>query len=176
MLDRLLDAYQVDVLTLRDKFGNTMLDYLLRTTSCKALSLIQMVLQRTIVNTISGLGVAKWISEVSRRLNPIEADDDRETKQTCVNETFDSFGYCMMIEMTSTVELAMWKRRMRVLHDMQDPAVKIDRVSCRLQCGSDVVLDNVVKYLWSDESKADIGLSVFPLYSHSSFSNEEDEL
>mmetsp|Transcript_15367 Transcript_15367/g.37813 ORF Transcript_15367/g.37813 Transcript_15367/m.37813 type:complete len:680 (+) Transcript_15367:64-2103(+) len=173
MLDRLLNAYRLDVLTHRDKFGNTMLDYLLRTTSLNALSLIQMVLQRTIVNTISGLGVAKWISEVSRHVNPMETDDDRETRRTCVNETFGYFGYCMMIEMTSTVELAMWKRRIRVLQD-EDPAVKIDRVSCRLQCGSDVVLDNVVKYLWNDESKVDIGLSVFPLWSHSSFSNDED--
>lgn len=166
----------MDFLTHKDQFENTMLDYLLRNASSGSLSLIQMVLHWTIVDTISGIGVERWISEVSRCVNLMETDDDddTETKQTCVKETLDYFGYCIRIEMTSTVELAMWKRRIRCALEDEGPFVNIDRANCLLECGSDVILDNLVKYLWSDEeSNVDTGLSAFPLCSCSVSSDDE---
>lgn len=210
ILKRLLEEYKVEILMVKDDFGNTMMDYLIRNTSSGTFAAIQMVLFKTIVETISSLGVEKWIVEISRRVkyqtrmeldtndNNIDNDlDDRERKQACLNETLSYFGYCMRIEMTLILELAKWTSRMHnssrsrsITSSMEEtvPVAKnTDRMMCLLQCGSDLVLDNVTKYLWSDDeesSKMDIALSVFPLCSsedlvidkHNNDSNDDMEL
>mmetsp|Transcript_24663 Transcript_24663/g.60576 ORF Transcript_24663/g.60576 Transcript_24663/m.60576 type:complete len:670 (-) Transcript_24663:3120-5129(-) len=197
VLQSLLKRYKVDTLELKDRFEKTMMDYLLlNTSSSKAVvPLIQTVLERAIVDRICSRGGCtgddsnninnKWRSELTRCLGALEHHAGSvESRRNHVHECFfGTVGYCVRLEMTSMMELALWKMRMtreNIIINNNNPneeeAEEADddddddndndrsvREDCRYQCGSEVVIEKVVGYLWHGESRSDTALSTFPI-------------
>lgn len=164
ILQALLDKYPSATILHKDNHGRTMMDYLLMHTSNRAVGLIQIVLQRFVSNRIAG-----WNLGSERNVELSSLVDAMQTNTTCllsrreiVEEIFEHAGFCTMVEVTSLIEMAMWRMRMNNLQK-ELPNCKVDRSNCRYQCGADVVMLNVMKFLWKDRS--DAAMSNFPLYS-----------
>ncbi|CAJ1941139.1 unnamed protein product [Cylindrotheca closterium] len=165
MMRCLLDNYPTEILEYSDKTGRTMLDYLMmHSSSAKVIPLIQLVLQRTIVDKLSSWGVGHtWVSSLLGCLESIQSDYDIETRCKYVHDSFfGDVGHCIRLESTSLFEEALWKMRMMTVEKEEMQGRNDYRQLCRFHCGAEVVIGNVAQYLWNeDESKADTALSIF---------------
>jgi len=165
----LLDRYPLMALEHTDKYGKTMMDYLLVNGSSKAIPLMHATLQRAIVDRVFGWSPV-WNErfDLSRDIRlMIRSDIDIKERREEVLELLEHAGQCIRKETTSLMELALWKMKMDdVTKIMVDSANDISyRESCRLQCGTDIVVDNVIEYLFASESTCSTALSVYPLCS-----------
>ncbi|CAJ1938697.1 unnamed protein product [Cylindrotheca closterium] len=198
MLSCLLDHCPdntVQCLTPTDNQGLTMMDYLLLHTSDAVFPLIQVVLNRLLVHEMSKWGLERWSMEVSFCVN-VDSNSagshDNETKLANVKRVLVLLGYYLRVEMTSLAELAVWKKniqevssssssssQLELLHqsddddddDDDDEVVEEHRSSCRWQSGVEVVLQNVIGFLWEknqEEPRAtcpETAVSIYPLLS-----------
>ncbi|CAJ1952318.1 unnamed protein product [Cylindrotheca closterium] len=171
MMDCLLDRYPSEFLLIQDENGMTMMDYLLKQTSNQAVPLTQLFLQKGLVDRIWTLE-GKWRLEVSLRIQAMQRDDDNDhgtmTTRQRIRDILEYVGHCMRIEMTSLVELSLWKARMDIAGNEGSAKDHGHRDSCRYQRGAEVLLDNVVGYLWgANESEVCTALSIYPVCSSS---------
>lgn len=74
-------------------------------------------------------------------------------------------GCIIRIEVTSLMKLVLCKMRMDALRkeDQETTDGNDFRRCCRFQNGAEDVIENVVEYLWHDESETCTGLSMFPV-------------
>jgi len=164
LLECLLERYPLDVLGLKDKCGKTMMDYLLSHNSSKSVPLLRKVLQKVFMEIVSAwcLG-SKWSSDLPRRLDCVEDGVDViEKKQNLKRTMLEYASYCTRVEITSNLELALWKNSMNKLAK-ENPCSDIDRAACRWKCGANVVMDNVTEFVWSSGREAATGRLFFPL-------------
>ncbi|CAJ1941055.1 unnamed protein product [Cylindrotheca closterium] len=165
----LLDRYPAEVIWHCDNYGKTAIDYLLAHTSSKAVSLIQVALRRSILDKIpSRWGLPMWRTKLEGHIGSMPSDNDTRARSAHLHETFQYLGYYARIEMTSLAELALWKMRMSSSCGHVKGEFEIDdqnyRKNCKLQCGSEIVIENMIEYLWNGESsRSDTSLSMFPL-------------
>eukprot|EP00526_Cylindrotheca_closterium_P005562 CAMPEP_0113631136 /NCGR_PEP_ID=MMETSP0017_2-20120614/16181_1 /TAXON_ID=2856 /ORGANISM="Cylindrotheca closterium" /LENGTH=565 /DNA_ID=CAMNT_0000541635 /DNA_START=46 /DNA_END=1743 /DNA_ORIENTATION=+ /assembly_acc=CAM_ASM_000147 len=167
VLKCLLDRYPMDVLGFKDRYENTMMDYLLKHTSSRAVLLLRTVLQTAVVNTTS-----TWQrSSLSVLVESIPQSSDMDARRQCTLDFFRHVGYCERVERTSLLELAVWNMKMKnsvkVKETHNDDGV--DRESCRLHCGARIVIENVFGFFWEGETRSDTALSLFPLCSPKRF-------
>mmetsp|Transcript_16971 Transcript_16971/g.41362 ORF Transcript_16971/g.41362 Transcript_16971/m.41362 type:complete len:571 (-) Transcript_16971:517-2229(-) len=149
----LLDEYAVEVLECKDLHGKTMLDYLLQHTSKKVVPLLQMVLEKAIVDPMSKWDLeSRCESELANRVQRALGSDNAETRRKHVQEALLYAENCKGLEVSSILELVSWKRRMKKVK-LEDPEAEIDRVACRCQCGAEIVMESVLEFLWNDESR-----------------------
>ncbi|KAL3937852.1 MAG: hypothetical protein SGBAC_007118 [Bacillariaceae sp.] len=175
LLKCLLTWYPLHILCRKDNFQKTVLDYLLMHTSGEAaVPLIQMILNKVIVERMSKCGIDKadWQSQISRYVNLMSCEDGIGIgigigiqRTHGVQRVFQLLGYCLRLETTSLIELAVWKMRISELHNDNVKVALADRASCLCQSGADAVIENVFAYLWGGESDDAIGLSMVPLAS-----------
>mmetsp|Transcript_7765 Transcript_7765/g.18702 ORF Transcript_7765/g.18702 Transcript_7765/m.18702 type:complete len:572 (-) Transcript_7765:271-1986(-) len=165
LFECLLERYPVEVLWHCDNYGKTATDYLLAHTSEKAVPLIQVALQRSILDTMSSWGLPKWRTELDLHTTSIPSDNDTKARNAHVHGIFQYLGSCTRVEVTSLIEQALWKMRMsgELREDDDSETDEMYRENCRLQCGSQIVIENVIEYLWHCESRSDTALSMFPL-------------
>lgn len=67
-----------------------------------------------------------------------------------------SIGYYRRIEATSLLELSLCKKKMDEMKNKEES----DRDACGCKCGSDVVIENVILYLWTNAFYCVVNLSV----------------
>jgi len=182
ILECLLSKFPVGILTEEDIHGCTMMDYLLKSTTTRGLEMIQMLLRFVFAKWL-----LKWNKAVSLPMETreeeelqivamnlnlndqieslVECDDSAKGKRERVREILDTVGFGLQNELRTLLELASWKRRMLDAEAQnKSRSSGVDCESCRYQCGAEVVIENVTKYLWADdESKYHTALSVFPL-------------
>mmetsp|Transcript_40337 Transcript_40337/g.97405 ORF Transcript_40337/g.97405 Transcript_40337/m.97405 type:complete len:580 (-) Transcript_40337:26-1765(-) len=169
-LECLLDRYSFDILCQRDHCGKTMLDYLLMHTSSKVVPLIQTVLQKSVFDRLSEWDIgAKWGSILSQNLESIPRESgiggaDGRRKRV-YDDFFRDLGHCMRTEMTSILELALWKSRLHTTQKDEGGSDDDFREICHAQSGALVVIQNVAEHLWYDETKSSTALSIFPVCS-----------
>ena len=115
----------------------------------KSINLVLKVLQKVFMGTVSGWHLeSTWTSELSRRLESVEeAGSVTETKHNLHQVMLEYVTYCTRVETTSTLELALWKAKMNGLAK-ENLNNDIDRATCRLKCGANVVLANVTRFAW----------------------------
>ena len=106
------------------------------------------LLQRSITKRLDSLGIAKWRKELENSIASLPVlgrSRDRDT-QTVYNRLA---SYESIKEGTSVLELALWKAKT----DMnRDKRAKVDseisyREQCRINCGADIIIRNVLPYL-----------------------------
>ncbi|CAJ1933650.1 unnamed protein product [Cylindrotheca closterium] len=136
-LQILLEQYPVNILSHQDKRGKTMMDYLLINGSNKAISLIKMILERTVVTAISSWGLWEpWKLDLVTKVEESGSwDDDAPTRRKALDDILDRLVTCTRIEATSILEQTLWKMN-----------------NNRFACGADVVLPNVIGFLWNNHT------------------------
>lgn len=169
LLQVLLAHYHLGTLSDQDFDGRTMVDNLIMNRVPKSGKAIQLILEKTLVAKFEMWG---WNKELCNPLSAdiesmewgspsrtiemgeIENDDDwweaewqaaigrrRQNLATVIS----SFERCVRIEVTSILELGLWKH---VAQMAPNPKTnKGDRESSRMRCGAEVVIPYVIGYL-----------------------------
>jgi len=170
ILECLLDRHPMEMLSHKDKYGRTMLDYLLMHTSSKAVPLIKVVLQKAVVDRMITWHIgAKWESILSQGLESISdgggGGGGVETRRKQMRDSFfGDVGYCLRVEMASLSELALWKMKINEGEMQELESYGTFRDQTRFQSGAGVVIENMVDYLWNaDEPGLCTALSIFSL-------------
>jgi len=165
ILECLLETYPLKILEHQDRYGKTMMDYLLKRPSRIIVPLVRIVLQKAVIDKIATWGRNKWILDISHRVKSIDCGDNTTRRRRCVDEVIGLAGYYARIEMTSLMELALWKRQL--VAKASDNVVNdgTHRSSCQFHCGAEVVVENVIGFLWDTKNKVRSGLMIFPLYT-----------
>ncbi|CAJ1941307.1 unnamed protein product [Cylindrotheca closterium] len=168
-LDCVLDRYPLDALSHNDAHGKTMMYYMLKHTSNKVIPLIKIVVHRAVIERIAGWGAPEsWRADLVRQVESIHGDDPMGRNNSVYN-FFDHTRHYARVEMTSFLELALWKMRMRQGYKKETEKVESYREICRYQCGADVVVENVAGFLWNGQPKSYAGMAVFAPHSELSF-------
>jgi len=155
MLALLLDHMPVDSIWTRDRHDQTMMDYLVKHGSKRALPLIKMVLQKAIDHEMDSWGriPVGWISDLSRCVRDIQGEPNVRARPQVWKEHVDPvmrrLARYLGIETTSIAELAVWKMAIRQLTSLDEQEDPVTRTECRMRCGSEIVLGNVMGYLWN---------------------------
>ena len=150
LLVALLDKYPLEVLAEKDRFAKTMMDYLLLNPSCKASRLIQMVLEKTVLDPIFRWGLDSWKLELSTMvMNAVSWD--REERHQRLQELLDKFEFYKRMEQIALLELTLWKMKVEAssstfLSGGGTQSI-IDRQACRMTCGANVAIPNVTSFL-----------------------------
>jgi ankyrin repeat protein len=163
LFQELLKVYKVDIIHTRDKFGSTPLDYLC--SNCDAgehRMLIRSLLQRTVVQHIQWLGLARWKEDISTFLDwALRFYSSRHFGMLHFKlATYER------LEAISLLELALWKVKIdecKVASESDNEYDKesspkrprldrsqldgVDRQSCRIYCRAHVVISNVLPFL-----------------------------
>eukprot|EP00526_Cylindrotheca_closterium_P019398 CAMPEP_0113657020 /NCGR_PEP_ID=MMETSP0017_2-20120614/30776_1 /TAXON_ID=2856 /ORGANISM="Cylindrotheca closterium" /LENGTH=224 /DNA_ID=CAMNT_0000570825 /DNA_START=515 /DNA_END=1188 /DNA_ORIENTATION=+ /assembly_acc=CAM_ASM_000147 len=112
LLEVLLDEYPVDTLAKRDVSGYTMMDYLLMNKSSTAVSLITFVLQRVVVERMERFaGLKRWKDKLSLQIELADWSGNLDERGICLDDVLMRLVSCAKVEMTSLLELALWKRK-----------------------------------------------------------------
>ncbi|CAJ1943363.1 unnamed protein product [Cylindrotheca closterium] len=167
MMRILLYHLPVNCLWTKDKHGRTVMDYLLFHNSKRAVPLIKMVLQKAIKHELNDWGIdERWMSDFCRCVEEIPCDYDVKDSRQHVDSLIGRLTQYLRIEVTSIVELAVWKGAI-VLCDKEQEKDQAHqhRTGCRMRCGSNIVLGNVIEYLWDNESETSLSSSFVPLSS-----------
>jgi len=174
ILQSLLDWYPIENLEWKDDQGKTMMDYLLLQRSSKAVPLIRIVFQRAVVDRVSGWGARpNKTSKLSQQVNSILLEDVIESRLDLVERLFETVGWFTMVEITSLLELALWKMKQRDVQQTSAESNASFGERCRYQSGTGVVIENMLPFLRSaDEPLSWTALSIFPIYSATSLESD----
>mmetsp|Transcript_36712 Transcript_36712/g.89072 ORF Transcript_36712/g.89072 Transcript_36712/m.89072 type:complete len:612 (-) Transcript_36712:113-1948(-) len=162
MMTRLLDNLPVNCRWSKDKHGRTVMDYLLFHNSERAVPLIKMVVQKATQHEMKDWGMERWMSDLYRCVEGITFDYDIEDRGMHLDSLIGRLSKYLGVEITSLVELAVWKVAIHELAPADDQEHQADRTDCRMRCGSDVVLRNVIEYLWDTEPETSLSSAFVP--------------
>ncbi|CAJ1941271.1 unnamed protein product [Cylindrotheca closterium] len=163
ILECLLERYPTDMLLRQtDSFNNTMMDYLLKHKSNKAVQLIGMVLYKVLVESISG-----WDTKARDRF--YLSDDERpnlndsERRQELLEGMVIQVGFYTGLETRLILDLALWKMKISLLEVDSENLDTTDRTSCRYRFGADDLIKGVVGYLWGENcTRHSTALATYP--------------
>ncbi|KAL3944504.1 MAG: hypothetical protein SGBAC_001425 [Bacillariaceae sp.] len=164
LLEVLLDEYPVDTLGEVNVNGHTMLEYLLMNKSTTATPLIKLILQRVLVMRMESFGLGRWKHDISLQVESTDWSGNFESSRACLNGVLERLASCAKVEMTSLLELALWKRKRRSFFVVDnEKRRKVDRENCHALSGADEVMANVMDYLWNGSgSEESIDVSMIP--------------
>jgi hypothetical protein len=166
LFQALMKVYQVDIIRTRDKFGSTPIDYLFLNYTHEATTAIQSLYPTIIVNHFHWLGLVRWQSEdILTAMNEALAVEGSSRRRAVGLLSFKLATY-ERLESMSLLELALWKGKIdgckaatvtdrgrdeeRIPHrprlDKSHSAC-VDRQSCRINSGAEVVILNVLLFL-----------------------------
>eukprot|EP00980_Cylindrotheca_fusiformis_P012158 scaffold2939_cov123-Cylindrotheca_fusiformis.AAC.2 len=140
--------------------------------------LIKEVFQRTVVDRLNVLGLEKWKTELQTEIAFMEHSAWLWGESDCTNEIdliHRKFEVFEQMDKVALLELALWKMKLDEMKNDKleghHPAAKkqkidastsvpafpdltLERVACRVNCGANVVLSNVLPFLgpvtWDD--------------------------
>mmetsp|Transcript_9915 Transcript_9915/g.23461 ORF Transcript_9915/g.23461 Transcript_9915/m.23461 type:complete len:134 (+) Transcript_9915:1754-2155(+) len=127
-----------------------MMDYLLMNRASNASPLIELVLQRTVINEMNAWGLGRYRATFCELVDSKSWDVDTQTRLQTWKELKDTFSSHVMTEMASFLELAVWKRNIQLLTIVPVP---VDRSSCRMMGGADVIPSSVIPFFWDESTR-----------------------
>jgi hypothetical protein len=157
--------YNVDVIRTRDKFGSTPIDYLCLNHIPEATTVAQSLLQTIFTQCFRRLGLDRWKSELWNTMDEALTVELSSRRKEIGMLCFKLATY-ERLESISLLELALWKGKIDGWkaaddtdhhHDEQSSPKRprldksnsdsVDRESCRINSGADVVISNVLSFL-----------------------------
>eukprot|EP00980_Cylindrotheca_fusiformis_P027333 scaffold20012_cov179-Cylindrotheca_fusiformis.AAC.1 len=162
----LLDNSPINILEVADKWGSLPIDYLMDNKATGALSLLCSTIQAMTAERMKSLGLASWKIKVMKLVGEISEDADRRNQAHLIFQTLAKYE---RLEALSLLELALWKCKIRELacegqvEGNARKKLKIDRArsirfslidchdrkSCRMNCGTEVIIPNILPFLGS---------------------------
>lgn len=108
----------------------------------------QFLLSASIATRLDSLNVRRWSSDLCASINEIsELHPILPTITTRVYNKLEE--YESYKEAATLLELALWKNAFDCrLHKKARIGHQHNRIQCRIQCGADIVIQNVLPFLW----------------------------
>jgi hypothetical protein len=162
----LMKVYKVDIIHTRDKFGSTPIDYLCVNQTPASALVIQSLLQTIFAERVRWFGLFRWKSDMVASIDEALATDF-PTRRSAIGTLCFKLATYERLESLSLLELALWKVKIGSckatyeLDHQRDEARShpkiprldkalldgVDRQSCRIKSGADVVISNVLLFL-----------------------------
>jgi hypothetical protein len=161
----LMKVYKVDIIRTRDKFGSTPIDYLCRNHTHEATTAIQLLLPTILFNRLHWLGLVQFQSDIVTAMNEALAVEGSYRRRAVGLLSFKLATY-ERLESMSLLELALWKGKIdgcnaaivtdRGRNEERSPKRSkldkshlphVDRQSCRINSGAQVIISNVLPFL-----------------------------
>jgi hypothetical protein len=162
----MLAVYQVNIICKRDKFGSTPIDYLCLNHTHEATTAIQSLLPTILGNRLHWLGLVQSQSDEMLTLMNDALLGEGSSRRRAVGLLSFKLATYERLESTSLLELALWKGKIdgcnaaTVADRGRDGArsskrprldklhvAHVDRQSCRINSGAEVVISNVQPFL-----------------------------
>jgi hypothetical protein len=165
LFQELMKVYKVDTIRTKDKFGSTPIDYLCMNHIPASATVIQSLLHTIFAERVRWLGLVRWKSDMVASIDEALATDFSSRRSTIGMLCFKLATY-ERLESLSLLELALWQVKIdscKALYETDHerdgessskrPRLDkshldgVDRQSCRINSGADVVISNVLPFL-----------------------------
>jgi hypothetical protein len=161
----LMKVYKVDIILTRDKFGSTPIEYLCMNHTHEATTAIQSLLT-IVAERVLCLGLVRWKSYMFVSIDEALATEF-SSRRSAIRMLCFKLAMYERLESVSLLELALWQVKIdscKAAYDTdnhRDEASSrpksprldkahldgVDRQSCRINSGADVVISNVLPFL-----------------------------
>ncbi|KAL3926334.1 MAG: hypothetical protein SGBAC_013518 [Bacillariaceae sp.] len=139
----LMDKYPPYIQSLPHKYGQTMMDYLKMNRSSKAIPLIKMAVERSLMESVPKDWLDGWGTEFAcKSVESVSWEGDSAARELAVQKAQDTLELYKQIELTTPLELALWKMKV-------DESGGRDRELDRTKCAADVLIPNVICFLFA---------------------------
>ena len=146
----LMNLYPTELLTRKDRRGNSPLGYLCTHVSKDLHALFQTIVQQEVLDIASQLGLREWRMEILDLANPLQ-DGHEEWSSTSytnrrkyVEEVYTKLDKYVILEKTSLLEAALWKANNL---DNDSTSWVVDRRNAGLTSGASIVIPQVMVFL-----------------------------
>jgi len=148
LLKVLLEMYPTRVLDWKDKYGRLAEEYLSSMWMDESRPLMQLVLQRRLLDRLSLWGSEVWRMNMVRKIQRFVDAKDKESRNKYVMDLNILMQRYTQIETVVLLELWLWKLRL-LSQEKEGGTQSIDRATCRARCGFSFIKPLVCAYLGS---------------------------
>eukprot|EP00980_Cylindrotheca_fusiformis_P018463 scaffold6103_cov116-Cylindrotheca_fusiformis.AAC.9 len=146
-------------LTVKDRWGCDPLGYACTSVAPNAVELIKLLVRSLLERRIESLGLERWRTDVTNDIVNFPGTTDNEGRMRHISQLASKLSKYLMMEKLSLLESALWKTKIdETLHT----EMGTDRETCRLICGAQIVLSNVVPFLGPPVKLEDIDFDRVP--------------
>jgi hypothetical protein len=165
LFQELTKVYKVDIIRAKDKFGSNPIDYLCMNHMPTSATVIQSLLRTIFAERVRWLGLIRWMSDMVDAMDKALAVECA-SRRTEIRLLYFKLATYEKLESLSLLELALWKVKIdscKAAYDtnheggeecrLKRPRLEkahsdtVDRQSCRIKSGADVVISNVLPFL-----------------------------
>jgi hypothetical protein len=165
LLQELMKVYNVDIIRTRDKFGSNPMDYQCMNPTPVSATVIQSLLQTIIVQCLRWRGLVRWKTDLLAAMDEALATE-WSSRRSAIGMLYFKLATYERLESVSLLELALWKVKIdnckaayETDHQRDEASSPkrprldrshldgVDRQSCRINSGADVVISNVLPFL-----------------------------
>ena len=133
-------------LNYKDVFGSTPLDYLCKNVA--AIGVTRSLLLYVMERRLSFLGLDSWRDDILLDLDQIQMAD-ASALPARIRSIRAKLSRSERMEVLSLLEMSIWKMKFKATDSTFDAAA---RESCRIDCGSEIVIQNVLPLLGSEQT------------------------
>mmetsp|Transcript_3772 Transcript_3772/g.8649 ORF Transcript_3772/g.8649 Transcript_3772/m.8649 type:complete len:427 (-) Transcript_3772:1096-2376(-) len=156
LMEALINKYEMRfVFREKDDHKKTVMDYLLANRASNSAQMIKMVLRRIFeagwdspYRGWTDWGLERWKRALCAEIESKSWDGDYDSRRRCLRGLMRKVAMYGRKEMTSLLELALWKVELN--------RGDSDRDSSRINCGADMVIENVIGYIHDDWTAANV--------------------
>jgi hypothetical protein len=165
LFQALMKVYKVDTIRTKDKFGSNPIDYLCMNHIAASATVIQSLLPTIVAERVRWLGLVRWKSDMVDAMDEALAVE-WASRRSAIRLLYFKLATYERLESVSLLELALWQVKINSCKAAYDtdhersedcrskrPRLDrshldgVDRQSCRINSGADVVIYNVLPFL-----------------------------
>lgn len=118
-----------------------------------SLKTFHFLVKCNIPERLSAIGVRKWRDDITNMVEtvPPTVVSEMASEFFAIHSKLASYeqGYVQLKTITTLTELALWKSKISQSEELEGHTAN-ERGSCRIKCGADVIIPNVLPYLIGD--------------------------
>jgi len=118
---------------------------------CTAVDTVQYLLRVSITKRLDILGISRWHKELENSINALPKNAKYGMREVSARKLYDRLAiYESIKEGTSVLELTLWKAKIDDSHNKRARVSEEDtsyKEQCRVNCGADIIIRNVLPYL-----------------------------
>jgi hypothetical protein len=143
-LFRVLAQRYHDDLTAKDRWGCDPLGYACTSVTPNAVEVIGILLRSLIDTRLESLGLERWRADVTNDLINFPEETERQVRLDHISHLASKLSKFLIMEKLSLLESALWKAK---IDESVRGNMSTDRETCRLICGSQIVISNILPFL-----------------------------
>lgn len=144
IFEELTNLYRRNAFFCKDKWGYLPIYYLCSNIMPEASALFERLFGLTALKRLKLLGLNEWKSAVSNQIDAFYSADTSDRIEN-MKQVYYLLEKYERREIISLLESALWKAKIHESTLMGDATV--DREACRVNCGADIVISNVLPFL-----------------------------